>query len=249
MEIEEKKEKDKKKLEEIITFFDKTHLSTDDFIKSFSVIVKIIKDLKKTNENEFDLIHKNFSLMSDKLQNDTGSGVANNKKEMMDYCHAEMEKMYKEHEKMMAGMDAKMKEVKDGKDADEAIIVGKVLAQIPTPKEIAKEITFGDISIMKGFQDIINEIKNDLKKSIPVSSGRFFGGSVVHKFMDDEIPTGTKNGTNTIFTVSKSPLSLKVYRGGARQRVGEDYTLSNKTITFIVAPSANEIILCDYRHY
>ena len=37
----------------------------------FSVVVEIIQDIKKANEREFELIHQNFSLMSDKMKNDT----------------------------------------------------------------------------------------------------------------------------------------------------------------------------------
>ncbi len=69
--------------------------------------------------------------------------------------------------------------------------------------------------------------------------------------MDDETPVGTVNGVNTIFTCRRLPHpgSLKVYRGGARQRVTEDYTISEhgKKITFLTAPQVGEIILLDYR--
>lgn len=70
------------------------------------------------------------------------------------------------------------------------------------------------------------------------------------RFIDDETPSGTKNGVNADFVLAKNPKagSVKVYRNGARQRVTEDYTLSGKTITFTVAPQSAEIILCDYRY-
>lgn len=266
MEIEEKKEKDKKKLEEIITFFDKTHLSTDDFIKSFSVVVEIIQDIKKANEREFELIHQNFSLMSDKMKNDTNSDITEKKKEMMDYCHTEIDKMYQEHEKMTAMMDKKMQEVKDGKDADEEKITADVVSKIkiPTIEEVEKDLPKlgepirdslellqeGEKLSIQAIQDL-SKIIEELKKD--VSSGS--KASLISKrirFIDDETPTGAINGTNTVFTISKAPEagSLKVYRGGQRQRVSQDYTLSegNKKITFTVAPVVGEVILCDFRY-
>ena len=69
-------------------------------------------------------------------------------------------------------------------------------------------------------------------------------------FVDNEIPSGTIDGTNTDFTIANIPVSgsLKVYRGGSRQKLTEDYTFSGITITFIIAPQDGEIILVDYRY-
>jgi hypothetical protein len=69
-------------------------------------------------------------------------------------------------------------------------------------------------------------------------------------FMDDETLIGDVNGVNAVFTVTYTPISgsLKVYRGGARQRVTEDYTVNGNEITFIIPPQPGEILLADYRH-
>lgn len=85
------------------------------------------------------------------------------------------------------------------------------------------------------------------------SKGRSAFPSLISKrirFIDDETPSGTIDGVNTVFTLSKDPAkgSLKVYRGGGRQRVTEDYTLSGRTITFTIPPVTGEIILCDFRY-
>jgi len=58
------------------------------------------------------------------------------------------------------------------------------------------------------------------------------------------------NGINKDFTIEKVPnplTSLKVYRGGARQRITEDYTVSGKTVSFLVAPVAGEVLFYDLR--
>lgn len=84
--------------------------------------------------------------------------------------------------------------------------------------------------------------------------GRNFGGKTLHRgfaprFIDDETPSGTVNGSNTDFTIASEPLSgsLKVYVNGQRMRVTEDYTLSSNTITFNTPPPSGSIILVDYR--
>jgi len=70
-------------------------------------------------------------------------------------------------------------------------------------------------------------------------------------FVDDETPTGTVNGSNKAFVLANTPKSgsEKVFVNGQRMKGGgEDYTLSDKTITFETAPPTNSIILVDYRY-
>jgi hypothetical protein len=70
------------------------------------------------------------------------------------------------------------------------------------------------------------------------------GGTIV----DDETPTNSGDDLN--FTLAHTPIagSLKLYRGGARQRVTEDYTLVGLTITLNTALATGEILLADYRY-
>lgn len=137
---------------------------------------------------------------------------------------------------------------KDGQDANELMIYMEVVRSVKeniqeflTPAEIKKAVIKAGLSIseIQGSEDFI-------KKNLPT-----YGASVVHKFMDDETPSGTINGVNQDFTLSKAPVggSLKVYRGGARQRITEDYTISGKTITFTIPPVVGEVLLCDYRYF
>ena len=100
-----------------------------------------------------------------------------------------------------------------------------------------------DKSAIKGLEELLSEMK------FGSNAPQVFSGART-RFIDDETPTGTIDGANTIFVISKSPVagSVKVFRGGARQRITEDYTLSNRTITFTIAPVTGEIILADYRY-
>lgn len=66
-----------------------------------------------------------------------------------------------------------------------------------------------------------------------------------------EVPAGTKNGINKTFTLSKTPIanSEMVFLNGLLQNGGgNDYTLnvSTKTITFVDAPVADDVILVTY---
>jgi len=120
------------------------------------------------------------------------------------------------------------------RDALEALVKGEKLS----------------IQSIEDLGEIIEELRK-FKKELGSGGGGGFT-SPIYNFVDDEVPAGTINGTNTVFTVARLPFrgSLKLYRGGARQRVTEDYTLSadQKTVTFLIAPQVGEILLCDYRN-
>lgn len=63
------------------------------------------------------------------------------------------------------------------------------------------------------------------------------------------VPTGTPNGVLTTFVLPSTPnpaSTLKVYVNGVRQKLTTDYTLATATITFVVAPDTDDVILCDY---
>lgn len=116
-------------------------------------------------------------------------------------------------------------------------------------------------SLTKGFKlsvqgidnlpEIITELRNlieENKKRDPGGGGGFT--SPIYNFIDDETVTAV-NGSTTVFDLKHVPYpgSLKIYRGGARQRLTEDYTLSNhgKRVTLLIALQAGEILLADYR--
>jgi hypothetical protein len=70
-------------------------------------------------------------------------------------------------------------------------------------------------------------------------------------FADGEVPGGTIDGVNKVFTLAHAPnpaLSLVLDYSGAIQEQGADYTLSGNTITFITAPVAGSTLVSWYRY-
>lgn len=67
-------------------------------------------------------------------------------------------------------------------------------------------------------------------------------------FADHEVPAGTADGTNTIFTlkVVPVPFSANVYVGGQFQQPAA-YTLVGNVLTFTAPPPLGSIIQVDYR--
>jgi hypothetical protein len=72
-------------------------------------------------------------------------------------------------------------------------------------------------------------------------------------FVDLEVPSGTINGTNKVFTLAFAPnpqLSLRVSNNGILLKQGADYTLSGSTVTFVTAavPQTGDLLTASYRH-
>lgn len=68
------------------------------------------------------------------------------------------------------------------------------------------------------------------------------------KFISNEVPTGTVDGTNVEFVLANTPISgsLSLYQNGLLMKVAEDYTITSGTITFLVAPAVGALLLANY---
>lgn len=77
-----------------------------------------------------------------------------------------------------------------------------------------------------------------ISRWIPYTPGSGGGGGGT---LTSETPVGTINGSNTVFTVSNTP--VQVFLNGALQTGGGvDYTLAGLTITFVNAPVSGSVL-------
>lgn len=91
-------------------------------------------------------------------------------------------------------------------------------------------------------------------KSIRVKSDEkgleFFTTTTSIEFVDEEIPTGTIDGSNTYFELDYTPItgSVHLYLNGQRQSINNnDYSISGTTITYTTAPPPGSYHCVDYR--
>ena len=80
------------------------------------------------------------------------------------------------------------------------------------------------------------------------------GGNLLTNFLyaDKEIPTGTLDGVNTVFTLQNQPSpasSLSIYRNGILLSAAGDYSISGSTITFFLGsiPQPGDSLFANYR--
>jgi hypothetical protein len=76
--------------------------------------------------------------------------------------------------------------------------------------------------------------------------------SMIPNFVDNEIPAGTIDGNNRVFTLADAPnpsSSLRLVFNADQLRPGIDYTLASGTITFAVGqvPQPGDWMLASYR--
>lgn len=80
------------------------------------------------------------------------------------------------------------------------------------------------------------------------------GGGFVPNFADNEVPSGTIDGSNLVFTLAHTPnpaLSLELFKNGQEMIAGgADFTLATATITFTAGskPQTGDTLIGSYRY-
>lgn len=253
-----------KNLKTLLDALHSDHLGKADFEKSVEVVIDYVKKMEAKNNQVLEMMEE---LLTKKLE-ENKSDYETRKQEMRGEVDNHKMTMEEMHKMMKSEVDMKMSEVRNGKDADEEVVAQKVceMIKIPTIDELKNDLpkmgfqVRDALELLSGHEklkiDAIDELRETLEGLLSKSISKVVGGGGFSKIamdshiIDDETPTGTKNGVNTDFIIAHAPnplSSLKVYRGGTRQRLTEDYTFLGKTITFIIPPVSGEIILVDYR--
>jgi hypothetical protein len=252
------------KLKSIIDLLDTDRASTDEVAQAFEAVFEIIRTIKvqldqeiKTNKGEMDDLFSGTVAEINKLEHRM-TKISDRLEEKMGVDNESIRKQLLKEVKTLKDL---IPQLPDLTYLEERIgEVEKKIPQIPdeiTPYQVRNKLESIDNESEKLDIDAIKNLRKeleDLKKkwtSRPIFGGGGFNyGSVEIHIIDDETPTGTKNGVNTNFTLAHLPSptsSLKIYVNGQRQRVTTNYTFSGTTISFIDAPLSTDVILCDYR--
>jgi len=259
------------KLKSLLKLVDES-ISRADFEKAFATLVKFVKDLKISLEDKNDKAIKELKTfineLAEKLENFNQNKLAEAQVKINQALKDQADSLNFIRDKVR-----KIKEGKDGKDADPQITaqiasdlaITAIKPLIPSKVAIEEEIPkLGDLiaDALEGLDDekkLKIEAIKDLRKELDelkqlrtrtLGGGGFSKIAMDQHFIDDETPTGTINGVNADFVLNNTPspsTSLKVFVNGQKFKLTDDYTFSGKTITFLTAPPTNSLILCDYR--
>lgn len=172
-------ENDKKlnKLEAILKLVDES-VTKEEFVQSFEMVIKIVKDLQRENETEFLLIHQSLNLMSDKLKTANSEDVKDAKDKML----ATLSSALKEQENGMNYLRDWVRNLpvaqngKDGLDGAQGVEgqPGKD-GTLLSGNEIISKINEAETQIIpeaiSGLKDLVEEMKNGVKVGAKVGWG------------------------------------------------------------------------------
>ncbi len=252
-----------KKLQKLFAVLDEETLTRKEFVNAFAEVIDLMKKIEAKYEEKMATLESSYkqtvNQTSDKLITENNAEFFKLKNDIK----KSLDKLFDEQTAGMNLMRDKLRGLRDGKDADEQKIIDSVLVKIKLPE--AKELILDTpeqlrdkletlngqdklrIEAINGLEEVLEELKN--RRTGGGGGGFNYLAMDIH-IIDDETPSGTKNGVNTAFTINNTPnptTSLKVYLNGQRLALTTDYTFSGRTITFITAPLSTDTIKVDYR--
>ena len=236
-----------KRFEELIRLT-QSSLSEEDFIKAFSQVLKLVQDLKKTNEKEFALIHQAFKLLESKLKTDTSSTLAEMKAKVDELITSRFSKMFNDHKKEIDGyLDSELGYLEDKIDnlPSKEEIMTETLMQIPENKT---EEVRSDMELLKeSFDKKIEELKDMVVRS---TQGRAFGGANANAVQYADL-TAQCDGSTKEFQVPRHRLilGLQSTQFPIIYRPTTDFTTSNLILTLtdeVSAPQTGQTLIFTY---
>lgn len=75
------------------------------------------------------------------------------------------------------------------------------------------------------------------------------GNRFINEGFVEEVPSGTVNGSNLVFTLSFTPedsAGVNVFVNGLLQKVTTHYSVSGATLTFVAAPALAQDVFVTY---
>lgn len=107
----------------------------------------------------------------------------------------------------------------------------------------------GAITSTISFKDEDDMVSN-LATAVPSQQSvkAYVDGKSSSSWVFNETPSGSVNGTNTVFTLTGTPSGLVLSKNGVVMKPGSgnDYTLSGTTITMATAPATGSVLLATY---
>lgn len=254
------------KLSRLLQAMDTDSLTRADFTKAFKEVVAFVKKIEKKNIEDVGLMSKALTEASDKLKNTTTSDFGGLKDNINKIVTDSLTGHNNKFDKKISELDFRISTIKDGVDADEEKVADRVreMIEIPTIEELKDQLPVMGEEVRDALELLPSEDEDGIDQRLDISAIKgldklikkdtkgttMMGGTMNIFFIDDEVPTGTVNGTNKAFTVNNFPspaTSLKVFVNGQKMKLTEDYTFGSKTITFVTAPPTGSILLVDYR--
>ena len=214
-------------LQKLLAAFDTERLTSTDFMDAFKKVVAHVQTTQQLTVNHLKAITTAVQQAVDNLSKGNEAHIASLKEELLSTFQSKGTELDASHQSALNRLEAAIAGITNGKDADEDVIVGKVLAKIPAAESnFAEDIRNKlemlegddrlDVSSIRGIEDIKNEVASFKSDRVIGNNpgtevanttgnlGRFqtlkFPGSTITT--DNTTASITFSGAGTVTTVS-----------------------------------------------
>jgi hypothetical protein len=222
-------------------FLSKEILTQEDFINAFEQVAKVVKKIREKNDQELAHIKE--------VLNNTAVDIRTSINDTLDERLKTLSRTLNDR---LASVDKKVSKLRDGvdgKDADEDLIVERIVAQIPEkeqlvdgPDEIRNKLELLQDDERLTFK-AISGLEEELDKLKKQRLGGRGGGHTdigvaasMGRLVKTETPTGDIDGANTDFVTSSPINAILSYMLNGEVVGSVNYTVSGRTITWGTAP-------------
>jgi hypothetical protein len=249
------------KLKKLLYLMDEDSMTKQDFIKEWKKVLDLVRKIKDENVKAIRDMKEAHLKLSGKINDNNNQNLTKIGEDFTE----KIKDLEKRYSVFMTDIELRVAEIKDGqdgKDADEEVIVDKVLNKIRIPEidEIEKdlpklgepirdalELLDGDnrlmMSAVKGLEEKLKELEE------AKSGGNSVGGlinTVRYHDLSDQLDGAEKTFKVPAFRVA---VQLSGTQFPIVYRPGIDFTTGNKTITLtdeVSAPEAGQSLLFLY---
>lgn len=171
-------------IQTMLSTLDPQRLSRKEFTDAFALVVKKITELKKSNEQEWTLIHSALQMFQTKLQTTHTQGLSTFTDATNTHMQSRLSTIEDQVNTKLQAVDAKLATVVNGKDADSEQIIADVLSQIQLPEQ----------------KELLLDTPEDIRNKLEVLQGddRLSANAIAGlEAMLEELKTGLKTGSQT----------------------------------------------------
>src|SRR3990167_8519590 len=230
---------DQEKLQKLGNLFKVVNesLTRKEFTDAFQQVIKQITLLEENLIRRLNNKSQAFNEQISNLLSESKIGfqkMSESHEKTMESMKTDMSKVVKnmvsEHEKKMQMMDKKMMEMHDGRDADESVIIEKVLERIPKPKdgEPGKDI---DPLTIEELQNELKSLKEETERIKNLPRGRMGMRKVPITKVEDL--TSQVDGVATTFILPRDTVRVHMVWSTQFPLIfsSSDFSLSGNTLS------------------
>lgn len=233
-------------LDEFVKVNDEANMTRAEFVRYFEQMVQIIETVKFQSQEELELIRDEVSNTLEEISETVEKELSETEAKTLNEISSKFADLMIDYEHLAEQTQRKLDSVKDGKDADEELIIQSVVSQLPETDDgvaIMKKINKTPKNTKPIKKEKVEGLVELMDKIRRLQRSRFLGGgtsdigvkATLGRVIFTETPSGDIDGANTEYTVSNTINAVMSFGINGQMIHSDEYTTSGRTITFTTA--------------